>query len=248
MYEDAIKLANFRDNDIQNDKKLLQQLITTPLSVPETWDKIVHIRNGAIRYAACESFLSDQIGKGEVRQAGDIRAVYSLSDANISLPCGSDTRRQITVSFDSLPHLFECPNTKDDKFSKEEKAAEAYASLLRQHSPIPERVRLRVQGSKEWTNWECYLYYIFLLYPSDLIHGREELNIGKQNRMRRGWRRKDRDKKKWADWNAQRQTVMFFKENIYPKLQMFEMPVMIQVGQLTLSVDEVSKRTLRSTT
>ena len=92
MYEDAIELMNSRSEDIQADQKTLDVLSTSSLSIPESWDKIVHIRNGAIRHAACCSFLGEAVGQGEVRQAGSIRVVYTTPDASLHIPDRKSTR------------------------------------------------------------------------------------------------------------------------------------------------------------
>lgn len=239
MYEDALELANSRSRDIQNDQNILNQLSTTSLSIPEAWDQIVHIRNGAIRYAACCSFLNEEIGKGEVRQTGDVKVVYSTEDITIMFPGGSDTKKQISVIFEKLPCLTSNPNSDNEIPSKQELDTDAYVSLLRKNGSIPDRVRLRGPEGKEfWSDLGCYLYYFLILHPSDIIHGRSELSYWEMQQDVERQKRQDRKKEKWLAWTAQRKLVSFFNEQIYQKLLLFELPVFIQVNQSWMPADK----------
>lgn len=239
MYEDALELVNSRSKDIQNDQYILNQLSTSSLSIPESWDQIVHIRNGAIRHAACRSFLNEEIGKGEVRQTGDVRVVYSTEDVTIMLPGKSDAKKQISVEFDGLSHLASNPNSGDDTPSKQELNTDAYVSLLRKNGPIPDRVRLRGPEGKElWSDLGCYLYYFFILHPSDIIHGRSELSYWEAQQDVEKQERETRKRERWLAWTAQRKLVSFFNEQIYQKLLLFEMPVFIQVDQVSMPADK----------
>ena len=239
MYEDALELVNSRSKDIQNDQYILNQLSTSSLSIPESWDQIVHIRNGAIRYAACCSFLNEEIGKGEVRQTGDVKVIYSTEDMTIMLPGKSDSKRQICVTFDKLPCLTSNPNSSEDSPSKQELDINAYVSLLRRNGSIPDRVRLRGPAdARFWPSFACYLYYFIFLHPSDIIQGRCELSYWEAQQEMKKQERQNRMKKKWLDWTAQRNLVSYFSERIYQKLLLFEMPVFIQVDQSLMPADK----------
>lgn len=239
MYEDALELLNSRDADIQNDKSILQVLSATSLSTPTAWDKIIHIRNGSIRYAACQSFLNETVGKCEVCQSGDIRVIFSLFDTTISLPGKAATDQQITVSFETILRPIESPNAQYKIVSQKEKDAEQYLSLLRHKGAISELVRVRVpEDSKFWSDWICCLYYIFILHPSDLIHSRNGVGYWEALLDEERMKRKRRERKDWEDWNAQRRTVQYFKEKLYPKLYLFELPISIQINQRAYPVDK----------
>lgn len=238
MYEDAMDLANSRSKDIQNDQHILQQLSTSSLSIPEAWDQIVHIRNGAIRYAACNSFLNEEIGKGEVRQAGDIKVVYSAEDITIIFPGGAGTKKQISVIFDKLSCLVSNPNSDTDPLSKEELATNAYVSLLRKNGAIPDRVRLRgPEGNELWSDLNCYLYYFFILHPSDIIHGRSELSYWEAQQEADERKRQAKKKEQWLAWYAQRQQATVFNEMIYKKLLLFGIPIFIQFDQMQMPAE-----------
>lgn len=239
MYEDALELLHSRDADIQNDKENLHTLTTTSLSVPKAWDKIVHIRNGAIRHAACRSFLNVQIGQGEVRQTGDTRVIYSLLNTTILLPGEAAAERQIIVSFDSLARLVNRPDTKSKAVSMEEKGVELYISLLKCNGSIPDRVKARLPKESEfWSAWACRLYYFFILHPCDIIHDRDSLCYWENLLDEVKQSKKNSERKAWEDWSVQRRTVLFFKEKAYPKLLLFELPIVIQINQQIYPVDK----------
>jgi len=241
VYEDALELVYSRDTDIQNDKEILQALSSdSTLSIPESWEKIVHIQNGSIRYAACRCFLNNCFGENKVDYVGDLRVVFSLFDTTIILP-GSEnmTKPQVMVKFNSLPKLLEHPNKDGEAMDSAEREAEQYAALLRRQGSALERVKMRVPvRSKLWSDLTCRLYYFFSLYPSDVIHGRSDVEYWEALKEREQAKRKDKDRVNWMDWNTQRKTAQFFKEEIYPKLKLFDMPIFIQNDQQTISVEK----------
>ena len=231
MYESAWELLHSRDDDIQNDKSILHLLSTTTLSTSEAWNKIVHIRNGSIRYAACHSFLGKEVGKNEVQQTGDTRVVFLMEDATISLPGQSAATQQITVSLNDLPNLVDHP-TKSETMCSAEKSVEKYLSLLKSNGSVPELVRARMpEESKYWSDFGCRMYYYFVLHPCDVIQDRDTILYWESVLDEEKEKRKSRDRKNWEDWNAQRRIVQYFKEEIYPKLLAFELPVFIRINQ-----------------
>lgn len=239
MYEDAMELIDSRSADIQNDRKILDVLSTSSLSIPEAWDRIVHIRNGSIRHSVCCSFLKEKIGDGEVRQAGDVRVVYSIADATISIPGSCEGQKQILVSLDRISSLVDCPNTKKEKPSREEEELGAYISLLKHNAPIPERVRLRDPDIRaKWSDFTCCLYYFFILHPADIFQGKSELDYWEALQATERMCRKEREREAWAAWNAQRNNAAYFKKEIYPSLLPFKIPIFIRLDGATIPADK----------
>lgn len=239
MYEDAMELINSRSEDIKNDQKILDVLSTTSLSIPDSWDKIVHIRNGAIRHAACRSFLEETIGKGEVRQAGDVRVIYVTPDASLHIPCIRDDKQRIIVSLTSLENISPQPSNNGNTPSKKEEELEAYIFLLKNRGPIPDIVRMRDPESRsDWSDAFCRLYYFFVLHPSDIFQGRSEVEYWEALEATERIGRKEKDREAWSSWNAQRNTVTYFKRNIYPKLLPFDFPIYFQTDGACFSADK----------
>lgn len=240
MYEDAIELMNSRSEDIQADQKTLDVLSTSSLSIPESWDKIVHIRNGAIRHAACCSFLGEAVGQGEVRQAGSIRVVYTTPDASLHIPCIRDDKQRLIVSLPSLKSLSSQPAPGGNRPSKKEEELEAYIFLLKNRGPIPDIVRMRdPEFRSTWSDTLCRLYYFFILHPSDVFQGKSGVEYWEALETVERIGRKEKEREAWTSWNAQRNIVACFKSNTYPRLLPFEFPIFIQTDEACIPADRL---------
>ena len=227
MYEEAIELLLSRDNDIQADKRTLELLSSNSISISEAWRHLIRLKNGAIRFNACQDFLRMQLGSGTLEQAGDMRIAFvSEHGIQVELPGENSEDQRIFVAIPSIERIIDNP-FKTISADKYETFLEEYVKLLHIPNSIPSRVRLRVSpGSQNWSRFTCWLYYVFVLHPKDMLSGRYgaeywESELDKQRSLRIN---KDAsDKESWAH---QRLTADHFKKTLYQNLLPFDMPVM----------------------
>lgn len=240
MYEKAMDLLLSRDADIQSDKRVLNILVSNDISIPETWNQLMHLKNGSIRFNACQEFLKHQIGPGSLEQSGDIRNVYSAKvssgSVSITLPGIQAPEQCIFVSLSAIYRIVDKPKS-SLPISSRENFLEEYLNLLQEPNNIPDRVRIRSSSEmQEWSDLMCWLYYVFVLHPKDWIKGRcskeywmRELEEEKSLRISKEVSAKN-------CWENQRLAADTFKKCIYPQLLPFEMPILFQISHKKISM------------
>lgn len=241
MYENATKLLISRDEDVQSDKRTLELLSNNHLSVPETWEQLSCLKNGAIRFDACQEFLQSQIGAGTLGQAGDVRVIFASDEGiKVAFPGDRSDDHRIFVTFDSICRLIEKPDH-SAPVSSNERLIEDYLELLQKPHNIPSRVRLRVPDvCQDWSDWTCWMYYVFILHPKDLVQGKCQRMYWEHELERQKSLRTDREHSEKKDWAHQRLVVDKFKKCMYQNLLMFDMPIMFQIpSRMLIPIEEL---------
>lgn len=240
MYEDALDILSTRDKALQNDKSILRLLSENNLSIPETWEQLTHIKNGSIRYSACQDFLCNQLGKGSVEQAGDVRIIYKVDDMSVSLPGVNMKEKQITIEF--LRPVEDVNQVKKDEANKREKFLKKYIELLDDYAPVSKLVRARYpEKSEDWSDLSCQLYYFFIMHPIDFLSGKSSKNYWvselKDLKLKQDEHKKDSRKV----FFRKKQEAEYFKQRFLPKLQPFDLPVYIQYPGSCMSLETYFK-------
>lgn len=238
MLSEAIAIAAERERILTHDKLILQNIDSLEPDI--TWKQIGNIESETLRYAAIKEYLEMLFHGGIINWDEDARIQYTLWQFDISLPTISSSDQTIYVVYKNTIDIRK-PITMP--ISKTEQALTDYISLLERKASIPEKVRLRMRTSLSDVrlrhNYQCYLYYIFVLFPKDLILGRHKINWWKDRLSKLQNNRKIEEEQNLITWRETIDSIDGFRFGTYLNLQKFRLPIRYGVPGQSIPIEEL---------